>query len=381
MICLLSPEQQDSRRAFRAFADEAIEPGAARADQCQHLPDSIIQRLARHEFIAAPIAKQWGGAAMDPVTYGLLTEQLGRTCQSVRNFVAVQDMVATSIDQWAAARLKERWLASIAAGRTVAAFALTEPDAGSAIADITTTATPDGDSFILDGRKKWISFGQIAGLFLVFAQCPGGPAAFLVERDRPGLTVEPISGLLGLRASMLATLILDRCRVPAGNLVGRTGAGLAFVAATALDLGRYSTAWGAVGLAQACLEDSLRYADLRGQGGRPISDYELVQQMLADLITDTSAARLLCHYAGVSRMTGDPDALGHTLIAKYRSATVATQAASSAVQIHGANGIGDALPVQRRYRDAKVLEIIEGSTQIQQVLLGQFGSQLGGKDG
>lgn len=381
MICLLSPEQQDSRRAFRAFANEAIEPGASRADECERLPDSLIQRLAGHGYIAAPIAKQWGGAAMDPVTYGLLTEQLGRTCQSTRNFVAVQDMVAGSIEQWAAARLKDLWLASIAAGRTVAAFALSEPGAGSAIADIATTATPDGDSFILDGRKKWISFGQIASLFLVFAQCPGGPAAFLVERDRPGLTVEPISGLLGLRASMLASLILDGCRVPAGNMVGRMGAGLAFVANTALDLGRYSTAWGAVGLAQACLEDSLRYADLRRQGGRPISDYELVQRMLADLITDTSAARLLCHYAGVSRMAGDPDALEHTLIAKYRAATVATDAASNAVQIHGANGIGGSLPVQRRYRDAKVLEIIEGSTQIQQMLLGQLGSQLGGKDG
>jgi glutaryl-CoA dehydrogenase (non-decarboxylating) len=381
VICLLSPEQQDSRRAFRAFADEVIEPGASRADQCERLPDSLIQRLAQQGFIAAPVAKQWGGTAMDPRTYGLLTEQLGRTCQSVRNFVGVQDMVATSIEQWAAPRLKERWLASIAAGRTVAAFALTEPDAGSAIADIATTATPDGDGFVLHGRKKWISFGQIAAMFLVFAQCPGGPAAFLVERDRPGLAVEPASGLLGLRASMLAGLILDGCRVPADNMVGRVGAGLAFVAATALDLGRYSTAWGAVGLAQACLEDSLRYADVREQGGRPIRDHELVQRMLADLITDTSAARLLCHYAGVSRMAGDPDAPGHTLIAKYRAATVATHAASSAVQIHGANGIGGALPVQRRYRDAKVLEIIEGTTQIQQVLLGQFGSQLGGKDG
>jgi alkylation response protein AidB-like acyl-CoA dehydrogenase len=367
----LTPQQRESRVAFRSFADKNIAPYAAEADAGQSMPRDVIRSLAAAGLLSAPTPKEWGGAGMDLVTYGLLTEELGRTCQSVRNLVAVQDMVADALWRWGSPAQRQHWLPRLAGGESVAAFALTEPGAGSDAGSVETTVTASGPDLLLRGRKKWISFGQIADLFLVFAQYEGRHTALLVERDTPGLAVQPIDGLLGLRGSMLAELVFDDARVPADSIVGRPGTGLVFVASSALDLGRYSTAWGSVGLAQACLEASVHYAGGREQYGTAISNHQLVRRMLADMVTDTTAARLLCHHAGISKAAGDVEAVNHTLLAKYRASTVANRAASDAVQIHGAHGIGAEAQVQRHYRDAKVMEIIEGTTQIQQLILGQ----------
>ncbi|MGZ2357911.1 acyl-CoA dehydrogenase family protein [Streptomyces sp. 372A] len=374
MLHHLSPEQQDSRRAFRAFAERVLMPHAARFDAEELLSCDSILSLAEHGYIGSMISPEFKGRGFSPVQYGLLSEELGRACQSIRNFVAVQDMVAHSIEMWGTPAQKERWLPGILSGETVAAFALTEPDVGSDAATVRTTAISAGADFLLTGTKKWISFAQTARLFLVFAQLAGAHTAFLVERDDCGLQVEPIKGLLGLRGSMLGSVCFDECRVPAESMVGGRGFGLVWVAANALDLGRYSTAWGSVGLAQACLEACSGYADARRQYGTQIKNHQLVQQLLADMVTDTMAARLLCHHAGVSKEKSDVDAVHHTLMAKYRASTVAVRVASDAVQIHGAQGIGADSPAQRHYRDAKVLEIIEGTTQIQQTLIGGFAS-------
>jgi hypothetical protein len=375
----LLPEQISRRAQFRAFVDEEIAPHAARIDSEQALPAEVIARLAKQGYLGAVLSESHGGLGMDMVDYGLLAEELGRTCQSVRNFVAVEDMVALSIARWGTASQRERWLPRIVAGQTTAAFALTEPDVGSDAATVRTTATADGDHVVLNGTKKWISFAQIADLFLVFGQFEGGHIGFLVERNTPGLSVEPIRDLLGLRGSMLGEITLRECRVPLTEMVGRPGYGLTFVASSALDLGRYSTAWGSVGLAEACLNRSVAYSRDRIQYGKPISEHQLVQRMLADMLTDTMTARLLCHHAGVSRSRRDVDAVHLTLMAKYRASTVAMSAASDAVQLHGAAGIGSASAVERHYRDAKVMEIIEGTTQIQQGLLGQFAVQAAGR--
>lgn len=364
---------------FRGFADEHIAPHAAEFDRDQAINVEVIRTLASAGFLAAPIAARRCGGEMDMLAYGLLTEELGRSCQSIRNFVAVTDMVAESLSRWGTDEQKSRWLPEISSGRTVAAFGLTEPEVGSDAADVRTTATLDRDQFVVRGTKKWISFAQLADLFLVFAQYGGGPTAFLVERDTPGLSVEPIEGLLGLRGSMLGEVQLDDCRISERNLLGRPGAGLVFVASSALDLGRYSTAWGCVGLAQACLEESVAYANRRSQYGTLIRNHQLVQRMLADMVTDVEAARLLCRRAGLSKINRDINAVYNTLMAKYRASTVANQAAGDAVQIHGAHGIGPHSAVGRHYRDARVMEIIEGTTQIQQMILGQFSAQLAGR--
>ncbi|TDV49782.1 acyl-CoA dehydrogenase family protein [Actinophytocola oryzae] len=372
MLTYLTDEQRAAAARFRAFAQERIAPHAATADRDQRLPREVVDALARAGHLGATLGKEWGGAELDMIDYGLLTEQLGRVCQNVRNFVACADMVCLALARWGTAEQRERWLPAIVAGTAVAAFALTEPDVGSDAASVGTEATPDGDTVVLNGHKKWISFGEIADVYLVFATYEGGHTAFLVERDTPGLTVEPIRDLLGLRGSQLGELRLDGCRVPATSMVGLPGTGLVFVASSALDLGRYSTAWGAVGLAQACLEVAGAHAAERVQFGTPIADHQLVRRLLADMVTDVSAVRLLCHHAGAAKDGGDMDTVHPTLMAKYRSSTVAVRTATDAVQILGAHGVGADTAVSRLYRDAKVLEIIEGTTQIQQSILGRF---------
>jgi hypothetical protein len=232
------------------------------------------------------------------------------------------------------------------------------------------------DGFVPRGHKTWISFAQLADVFLVFATLDGQHSAFVVDRGATNLAVRPIDRLLGLRGSMLGTLALDGCWVPASALLGRPGMGLVVVASSALDLGRYSTAWGCVGLARACLDASVRHTDEREQFGRPISEHQLVRRMLADMVTGVTATRLLCHQAGLLKDRGSPDAVTTTLMAKYQASRLATASADDAVQIHGARGIGSPGGVERHYRDAKVMEIIEGTTQIQQSMLGQYAGQV-----
>jgi glutaryl-CoA dehydrogenase (non-decarboxylating) len=372
----LSEDQTENRHRFREFADRVLAPAAHRSDAEQSLPREVVDELARHGYLGALLPKEAGGLGLSWVDYGLLTEELGRACQSVRNFVACEDMVAYALWKWGTDAQREHRLPGILSGRTPAAFALTEPGVGSDAAAVETTAVADGAAIVLRGTKKWISFAQIAEIFLVFARFEGGHTAFLVDRGTAGLSVEPIEGMLGLRGSQLGRITFDDCRIPAENLLGARGLGLTFVAFGALDIGRYSTAWGSVGMAQACLEASADHASRRSQYGTEIKDHQLVQRMLADMVTGTMAARLLCHHAGVAKDRADPDAVDLTLMAKYRASTVAVEASSDAVQIHGAQGIGPELPVQRFYRDAKVMEIIEGTTQVHQQLLGDYARRL-----
>ncbi|WP_369175489.1 acyl-CoA dehydrogenase family protein [Streptomyces sp. R28] len=372
MLNHLTPGQRENHRLFRSYVERELMPHAHRFDTEQAISGDVVSSLAAQGYIGASGPEASGGRGLGPVDYGLLSEELGRACQSIRNFVAVQDMVVHSIERWGTPQQKERWLRSVMVGETVASFALTEPHVGSDPAAVETVAVEAGKEFVLSGTKKWISFAQLADLFLVFAQFDGRHTAFLVEKDTEGLKVEPIDGLLGLRGSMLGTVTFDECRVPVDHLVAGPGLGLAFVASSALDLGRYSTAWGSVGLTQACLDACVEYSGQRTQYGTEIRNHQLVQRLLAEMLTNVTAARLLCHHAGVSKERADTNAANHTLMAKYRASTVAVRAASDAVQIHGAQGIGAESPVQRHYRDAKVMEIIEGTTQIQQTLLGQF---------
>jgi alkylation response protein AidB-like acyl-CoA dehydrogenase len=367
---LLTAEQSAERKRFHAFAADAIRPRAAEADARQAVSRDVVKALAAEGLLSAMVPGPGGDPALDPLEYGLLTEEIGWACQNVRNFVAVSDMVAHSVWRWGTDAQRDRWLGPIAAGEKTAAFALTEPGIGSDAKNIATTAEQAGNEIVLRGRKKWISFGAIADVFLVFAQYDGKHTAFLVEREAPGLDISPIVDLLGLRGSLLAELTFTDCRIPAANLVGRPGTGLTFVASSALDVGRYSTAWGSVGLARACAEDSAAYATRRSQGGGPIRDHQLIQAMLTDMHVNSTAARLLCHRAGLARAARDPEAINQTLVAKYFASTAAMRAAADAVQIHGAVGIGSEVPVQRYLRDAKVMEIIEGTSQLLQSILG-----------
>ncbi len=362
----LTSEQKLDREQFKQFSDQEIVPHADHYDAQQALPSEIITKLAQAGYLALAIPVEYGGVGKDMLTLGLLHEQIGRGCSSVRSLLTVHGMVESVIARWGDRRQKEYWLPRLSSGQILAAFGLTEPEAGSDAGNIRTEAKAAGDFYFLSGRKKWISFGQIANLFLIFARCEGKPIALLVERETPGLEITPLQDLYGTRASMLAELKLEECRVPRENLIGKPGFGLSHIASSALDEGRYTVAWGCVGILRACLDASLRYATTRKQYGKPIKEFSLIGHMLSDMVTDLRAATLLCSQAGYYKDTGHPDAVASTIIAKYFASVCATKSASNAVQIHGANGCSSQYPVQRFLRDSRVMEIIEGSTQIHQ---------------
>lgn len=358
---------------FKKFVDTEVVPYADQYDREERIPPELVKKIADQGYLGALVPPEYGGGGMNMVTFGALCEELGKGSLSVESLLTVHGMVIQSILKWGSPEQREYWLPKLAAGAVIGAFGLTEPDVGSDAKSVQSSAVRETGSYVLNGRKKWITFGQVADLFLIIAQCEGKPTAFLVERNTPGLSTHPITGLLGFRAAMLAEIHLDNCRIPATHLVGRTGFGFSHVVGTALDYGRYCVGWGCVGLAQACLEACLQYTSERKQGGAYLRTYQLIQQMIAEMITNIRAARLLCLHAGVMKDAGDPDSIMETSIAKYFASRMVNRIASDAVQIHGANGCGNEYAIQRYFRDSRIMEIIEGSTQIQQIIISKSG--------
>jgi len=369
MRIALTPDQERFQQACRAFVAEEILPRVEAYDEAEQFPPELIQKMAAAGYLGANAPAEYGGLGLDAISYGLLCEEFGRGCASARSLLTVHSMVLLALLRWGSPTQKEAWAERLARGAAVAAFALSEPTAGSDATSLATTAVPDGGHYLLNGRKKWITFAQIADVFLLFAKVAGQITAFLVEKDNPGLTIKPIRGLSGCRASMLAELHLENCRIPGENLVGRPGFGWPYVGGLALDHGRYTVACGCLGLAAACLDASLAYVTERRQFGVPLAEHQLIQQLVTDMAVNVETARLLCYRAGYLRQEGDPGAILATAMAKYHAARVANETAAAAMQIHGANGFTRAYPLQRHWRDAKVMEIIEGSTQIQQLLI------------
>lgn len=373
MKTLFTKEQQNAQDHFRDFTRVEIIPYADQFDREERTPRSVIEKMARQGFLGAVLSSEWGDAGLDMVTLGILHEEIGYGCSSLRSLLTVHSMASFAIQRWGNKQLKTRWLPLLASGERIGAFALSEPNVGSDAQSIETTAVPRDDHYLLNGHKKWITYGQIADVFLLFAQVEGKFSAFLVERDTPGLSTTPIYGMLGTRGSMLAELHLQNCLIPKENLVGGIGFGLASVATSALDIGRYSVACGCVGIAQAALDASLAFTSTRKQSGVLLKEHQLIRQMITDMITNTKAARLLCNHAGYLKDQGDPRTFMETFIAKYFASTTAAKAANDAVQIHGALGCSSEYPVQRYLRDTKIMEIIEGSTQIQQIHIATAG--------
>ncbi|MGG0815631.1 acyl-CoA dehydrogenase family protein [Paenibacillus alvei] len=367
----LTNQQLEKQEEFKALVDTEIVPAAEQVDHEECMPDAVLQKIIDKGYWGAAVPAKYGGADMDYITYGLWNEEVGRGCANLRNIIGVQGMVTSSILRWGSPEQKQYWLPKMSSGELMASFAITESQIGSDIKNLQTKAQQVGAEYVISGQKNWITFGQRANVFLVFALCEGQSVALLVERNTPGLTIRPISGMLGFRGSLLAELIFEDCRVPIDNLVGSVGFGLSLVANNGLTHGRYSTAWGAVGLAQACLNASLDYVMERKQFDHYLKEHQLIQQMIADMVTNTIAARHLCFRAGQLWDNNEVTATFATSLAKYFSSVHAFTAAKDAVQIHGANGCSNKYPVERYMRDAKIMEVVEGSTQIQQVLIAQ----------
>jgi alkylation response protein AidB-like acyl-CoA dehydrogenase len=368
MDTVLSPTSVN-RAAVRAFVDAELVPHAGDFDAARRVPAATLGRLAEIGAWGALVPAGDGGLGLDLATVVVLHEEVGRGCSSVRSLLTVHGMVSWSVARWGGEHVRARWLPSLVSGSTLGAFCLTEPGAGSDAAGTASTAAEHAGGWRLNGRKQWVTGGLIAGLFLVFARTSRGMSAFLVPADAPGLSIRPAADLLGTRASMVAEVDLDDCEVPAEALLGPDGFALATVLSAALDIGRLSVAAGCVGILQACLDTSVNHSARRRQGGAPLSDRQLVRRMVTDMATDTVAARLLCERAAGLRDAGDPDATTAILMAKYFASTAAMRAATDAVQIHGAAGCTERSDVARYLRDAKVMEIIEGSSEIQQILI------------
>jgi len=365
----LSSTQLAIQSEIQSFVSREIIPKASEFDAQGALSPDIISKLAQMGYLGALLPEAYGGREMNMVSLAMMHEEFGQGCSSLRSLLTVHGMAALAVLKWGTAEQREYWLKKLATGSAIGAFALTEPNVGSDAKSIETTAVLTDDGYILNGKKKWITFGQIADVFLFFAKLDGKPTSFLVEKNSPGLTIKPIGGLLGLRASGTAELNLVDCRIPKENLVGGPGFGLSHVALYSLDYGRYSIACGSVGIGQACLDECIHYSRKRKQFGEPLRQHQLIQKMITEMVVNVKAARLLCYHAGYLKDNGDPDSIMETWNAKYFASTMLDKITSDAVQIHGANGCSSEYPVERYYRDAKIMAIIEGTTQMHEVLI------------
>ena len=369
----LTAEQAARYQEFKAFANDHIEPFAAEWDRDQQLSDGMIAALAERGYLGCILPQECGGKGWDTVTHGLLVEALGRASSSAALFLTVQTMVTTTLLKWGTADQKSKWLRPLATGKMLGAFAITEPGAGSATGSLTTDFTPgSGDQLILNGTKKWISCAQTAGVFLVFGKLQQQPLACLVPKEASGLKIEPIADLIGFRAGGLAEVHFNNVKIPAADVIGKPGFALSHVAPVGLHYGRICTACSGLGLSRACFEESISYASTRRIGDTTVGENGMIRSLIARMGTDLEAGTLLCRDACRAADEHSPEAFEKALMAKYFTSTAAVKAASDAVQIRGASGVHGSAAVSRYYRDAKILEIIEGTTQIHEQLLGKM---------
>lgn len=361
-------ERQDWDAVERFFEDE-VAPCADRWDREQATPEETIAALADRGLLRGGLPEDWGGAPNPDASFARLCQVAGGASMSLLSLLTVHGMVCRALAVWGKPEQKQRWLPDLAAGRRVGAFGLTEPDIGSDASRVQSVLTPANGGYELSGEKHWISYAQRADVFLVFAQLKDKPAAALVPADAPGVAVVPIADMLGFRASMMGRVTFKNAPVAEEALIGRPGFGVSHVALSALDLGRFAIANGCVGLGRRCLDASVEHASARHQFGGPLADKQLIQKMLADMDCRLTAAALMCERAAALRAAGDPDSIIETAKAKYVASHAANDLADAAVQIHGAAGCGPDLPIQRCYRDARIAKIIEGSDQMQQIMI------------
>ncbi len=368
----LTQEQRELQTTVRAFAEDVVAPAAAGYDEREEFPLEVVRKMGELGLFGIPFPEEHGGLGADLLTFCLCLEEIARYDSSVAiTLEAGVGLAANSLHRSGTEEQKERWLAPMARGEILGAFALTEPGGGSDAHAVRTTARLDGDEWVLDGSKSFITNAgtELSAVVLVAARDEeaGDLTTVIVPTDTPGFSVGPPYRKVGWRASDTRDVILDGCRVPEANLLGERGRGYARFLET-LDDGRVAIAALSVGLARGCLEESVRYAGEREAFGRPIGAFEALQFKMADMAVGVETARLAYLRAGWLRDQGRPYKQ-EAAIAKLFASEVAVSCAREAVQIHGGYGFVEEFPVARFYRDAKVLEIGEGTSEIQRVLI------------
>ena len=370
----LTDEQELIREAVREFAEAEVAPIAAEIDRDHRFPHELLPKMADLNLMGMPYPEKVGGAGADEVSYVIAVEELSRACASTGVILSAHTSLATwPIFKFGTPAQHERYLHDMASGRRLGAFALTEPAAGTDAAAGTCTAILTGDEYILNGSKIFITNAPFAEIYIVFAKTDPaakgtrGMSAFIVEKGTPGFSVGEAEHKLGIRGSSTPPLYFNDCHIPKDALLDGEGYGFK-VAMQTLDGGRIGIAAQALGIAQAALDASVAYAKERVQFGKPIANLQAIQWMIADMATEIDAARLLV-YRAASCMDNDRPYSTEGAMAKLFASEVATRVAGKAIQIHGGYGYTESYPVERNYRDAKITEIYEGTSEVQRMVI------------
>jgi butyryl-CoA dehydrogenase len=370
----LTQDQKMVRDMVREFATKEIEPIAAEIDESREFPTATLKKMAGLGLMGVVIPEKYGGAGMDFTTLAIICEEISRVCASHGVITAVNNsLCAYPIHHFGNEEQRKKYLPDLCSGAKFGAIGITEPNAGSDPAGMETTAVLKGDHYVLNGTKAWITNGQAAATFIVFAytdpaQRHKGMSAFLIEKDMKGFSVGKHENLMGIRATGNCELVMDECVVPKENLLGKEGDGFKILMHT-LDTSRIDIGAQGVGISQGALDASLKYSKERKQFGQAICEFEMIQDMLAQMSALTDAARLLTYRAAWMKDSGVERYTREAAIAKYYAAETVVAVTRMAVQIHGGNGYSKDYPVERMYRDAKIVEIYEGTSQVQKIVI------------
>ncbi|MCX6670995.1 MAG: acyl-CoA dehydrogenase family protein [Euryarchaeota archaeon] len=369
----LTEQQKLFKKTVREFAEKEIKPLASKIDKEEYFPWELYKKMGKLGLMSMTVPKKYGGAGIDKICYMIALEEISRVCGSTGLTVEAHNSLGVGhIYEKGTEEQRKKYLPKILHGEAIAAWALTEPNAGSDAASLQTTAVLEGDEWVLNGTKQFITSGDIAAVTTVMAKTDKtlgakGISAFIVEKDTPGFTVGVLEDKLGLRGSRTAELILENCRVPKDHLLGEKNLG--FVGAmTILDRGRTAIGAMAVGIAQAALDESLSYAKQRQQFGKPIGKNQAIQWMIADMATSIDAARLLVMRSAYLEEKGIAFSIEASM-AKLFASEIAMKATRDAIQIHGGHGYMRDLPLERFYRDIKLTQIGEGTSEVQRMVI------------
>ncbi len=370
----LTNDQKMLQDQVRKFAQAELAPVAPEIDKSGEFPWANLKKMAKLGLLGMIIPEEYGGAGFDFVSLAIAIEEISRVCATTGVIVAVNNSLASyPILQFGTEEQKKKYLPLLASGEKIGALGITEPNAGSDVAAMESTAKLEGDHYILNGTKRFITNAGEAGIFIVFAYTNRelkhkGISAFIVERDTPGFSLGKHEDLMGIRATANCELIFEDAKVPKENLLGKEGDGFKICMNT-LDVSRIDIGAQAVGLAQGALDEAIKYSKERKAFGQPICNFEMIQDMFAEMATQIQAARLLVYYAGYCKDKGMPRFSREAAMAKYYSATIAVDVARKAVQIHGGYGYSKDYAVERMYRDAKILELYEGTSEVQKIII------------
>lgn len=373
MDFLLSKEQEMARQLFRQFAETEVKPLAQEVDETEHFPSDTVAKMAKYGFMGIPFPKEYGGQGCDTLTYAICVEELARVCGTTGVIVSAHtSLCCEPIRKWGTEEQKQQYLPKLCSGEWIGAFGLTEPGAGTDASGQQTKAVLDGDNYILNGTKIFITNGGVANVYIVFAMTDKskgnhGISAFIVEKDFPGFSIGKKELKMGIRGSATTELVFENCIVPKENLLGQIGEGFK-IAMTTLDGGRIGIASQALGIAQGALDETVKYVKERKQFGKSLSKFQNTQFVLADLKTQIDAARLLVYRAAVAKDTQKKYS-SESAMAKLFAAETAMNVTTKCVQLHGGYGYTRDYPIERMMRDAKITEIYEGTSEVQRMVI------------